>query len=159
MMSLNKIILIGRLTRDPEIRHTQNGVPVARFTLAVDRRPNQQGERMTDFIDIVAWRKLAENVSSMLRKGRLVAVEGSLQIRKITTQDGQPRRLAEVIANDVRFLDRPKEATILEAAVKDEVSAVGEERTSLYSIEDEIELDSSFIDLDKEVDTSAKEKG
>lgn len=104
---LNRIILIGRLTRDPELRYVPSGQPVASFTLAVDRPfTNQQGERETDFIDIVAWRKLAEQVSQHLSKGRLVAVEGRLQIRSFETQDGQKRRVAEVVADAVRFLDR-----------------------------------------------------
>jgi single-strand DNA-binding protein len=80
---------------------------VASFTLAVDRPfANQQGERETDFIDVVAWRKLAEQVSQHLSKGRLVAVEGRLQIRSYETQDGQKRKVAEVVADGVRFLDR-----------------------------------------------------
>ena len=103
----NRIILIGRLTRDPELRYVPSGQPVASFTLAVDRPfTNQQGERDTDFIDIVAWRKLAEQVSQHLVKGRLVAVEGRLQIRSYETQDGQKRKVAEVVADGVRFLDR-----------------------------------------------------
>lgn len=104
---LNRIVLIGRLTRDPELRYVPSGHPVVSFTLAVDRPfANQQGERDTDFIDIVAWRKLAEQVSQHLSKGRLVAVEGRLQIRSYETQDGQKRRVAEVVADGVRFLDR-----------------------------------------------------
>lgn len=104
---LNRIILIGRLTRDPELRYVPSGQPVASFTLAVDRPfANQQGERQTDFIDIVAWRRLAEQVTQHLNKGRLVAVEGRLQIRSYETQDGQKRKAAEVVADAVRFLDR-----------------------------------------------------
>lgn len=104
---LNRIILIGRLTRDPELRYVPSGQPVASFTLAVDRPfVNQQGERGTDFIDIVAWRRLAEQVTQHLNKGRLVAVEGRLQIRSYETQDGQKRKVAEVVADAVRFLDR-----------------------------------------------------
>lgn len=107
---LNRIVLIGRLTRDPELRYTPNGIAVASFTLAVDRPfNNPQGERETDFIDIVAWRKLAETVSGHLQKGRLVAVQGRLQIRSYETQDGQRRKAAEVVSDDVRFLDRPRE--------------------------------------------------
>jgi single-strand DNA-binding protein len=106
---LNTVILIGRLTRNPELRYTGAGTAVAGFTLAVDRPfSNQQGERETDFIDIVCWRQLAEQVSQHLTKGRLVAVEGRLQIRSYETQDGQRRKVAEVVANTVRFLDRPR---------------------------------------------------
>lgn len=107
---LNTVVLIGRLVRDPELRYTPTGVAVGNFTVAVDRPfRNQQGEQETDFIDIVVWRKLAETVAQHLQKGRLVAVQGRLQIRSYETNDGQKRRVAEVVANDVRFLDRPRE--------------------------------------------------
>ncbi len=110
---LNTVILIGRLTRNPELRYTGSGTAVASFTLAVDRPfNNQQGERETDFIDIVCWRQLAEQVSQHLTKGRLVAVEGRLQIRSYETQDGQRRKAAEVVASAVRFLDRPRTAAV-----------------------------------------------
>ncbi|WP_213975147.1 single-stranded DNA-binding protein [Tepidanaerobacter acetatoxydans] len=107
---LNRIILIGRLTRDPELRFTPaNGVPVAQFTIAVDRPfVNQKGERETDFIRIVAWRKLAEICANNLTKGRLVAVDGRLQIRSYDGQDGQRRYITEVVADTVQFLDRAK---------------------------------------------------
>lgn len=100
---LNRIILIGRLTRDPELKYTPNGVAVCSFTLAVDRKFNKNE---TDFIDIVVWRGLAENCANYLHKGRLTAVEGRLQIRTYETQDGQKRKVAEVVADDVRFLER-----------------------------------------------------
>jgi len=107
---LNRVILIGRLVRDPELRYTPNGVAVANFTLAVDRPyVNQQGERETDFIRISLWRKLAETCASHLGKGRLVAVEGRLQVRTYETSDGQRRQVTEVVADDVRFLDWPKD--------------------------------------------------
>ncbi|MCL6499326.1 MAG: single-stranded DNA-binding protein [Firmicutes bacterium] len=104
---LNRVVLIGRLTRDPELRYLPSGQPVATFTLAVDRPfAGPQGERKADFIPVVAWRKLAEQVSQHLAKGRLVAVDGRLQIREYETQDGQRRRAVEVVADHVRFLDR-----------------------------------------------------
>lgn len=110
---LNRIILIGRLTRDPELRYTPNGVAVANFALAVDRPfTNQSGEREVDFIDVVVWRKTAETVANHLNKGRLVAVEGRLQVRSYETQEGQKRRVAEVVAENVRFLDWPKDAQV-----------------------------------------------
>lgn len=108
---LNRVILIGRLTRDPELRYTPNGVPVCSFSLAIDRTySNPQGERETDFIDIVAWRQAAEFAANYLGKGRLVAVEGRLQIRNWVAQDGQKRRSAEVVADNVRGLDKPRDA-------------------------------------------------
>ncbi|MDW7739228.1 MAG: single-stranded DNA-binding protein [Bacillota bacterium] len=105
---LNQVVLIGRLTRDPELRYTPgNGVPVATFTLAVDRPfTNQQGERETDFVNIVTWRKLAENCANFLKKGSLAAVSGRLQIRSYEDSQGIKRKVAEVVADDVRFLDR-----------------------------------------------------
>lgn len=104
---LNRIVLIGRLTRDPELRFTSSGTAVANFTLAVDRqRPNSQGEREADFIRIVVWGKQGETCANYLGKGRLVAVDGRLQVRTYQGQDGQNRTAAEVIAENVRFLDR-----------------------------------------------------
>mgnify|MGYP000412788640 CR=1 FL=1 len=109
---LNRVVLIGRLAQDPELRYTPNGVAVVSFTIAVERPfTNQQGEREVDFIDIVGWRRLAETCANHLGKGRLVAVEGRLQIRSFETQEGQRRRVAEVVADNVRFLDWPKGAT------------------------------------------------
>ena len=105
---LNKIILIGRLTDDPELRYTANGTAVSNFTLAVQRSfKNRDGEYDADFIDIVVWRKQAETCANHLGKGRLVAVEGRLQIRTYETDEGYNRRVAEVVASDVRFLEWP----------------------------------------------------
>ena len=106
---LNTVILVGRLVRDPELRYTQGGVPVGHFTVAVDRPfLNQQGQREADFIDVVVWRQLAETCAQHLSKGRLVAVEGRLQVRTYQTQEGQRRKVAEVVADAVRFLDSPR---------------------------------------------------
>lgn len=106
---LNRIILIGRLTRDPELKYTSNGTAVAKFTLAVDRKFSKEKE--TDFIDVIVWRGLAENVANYLSKGRLAAAEGRLQIRSYEGQDGQKRKAVEVVADDVRFLDKAPENT------------------------------------------------
>jgi single-strand DNA-binding protein len=103
---LNRVILIGRLTRDPEVRYTQSGKAVTSFDMAVDR-PGEKKE--TDFIPIVTWGKLAETCGNYLNKGRLIALDGRMQIRAYETNDGQKRRVAEVIADNVRFLDRGKE--------------------------------------------------
>lgn len=106
---LNKIILIGRLTREPDLRYTASGLAVAKFTLAVDRRVFKDREKETDFIDIVTWQKLAETCANYLGKGRLVAVDGRLQIRSYEDNQGLRRKVAEVVAENVRFLDRAKE--------------------------------------------------
>ncbi len=100
---LNRVILIGRLTRDPELRYTPNGTAVASFTVAINRKYNREE---TDFIPIVVWSKQAEHCANYLGKGRLVAVEGRLQVRTYEAKDGQKRWVTEVIADDVRFLDK-----------------------------------------------------
>ena len=107
---LNHITLMGRLTRDPELRYTQTGTAVASFSLAVDRDfvSRETGERQTDFIDITAWRQTAEFVSKYLAKGRLVVVSGRLQIRDWVDKDGGKRRSAEVVAENVYFGDSKK---------------------------------------------------
>lgn len=103
---LNRVILIGRLTRDPELRYTPSGVAVTTFSLAVDRNyTNQQGEREADFIQIVTWRGLAENVANYLKKGRLAAVEGRIQTRNYENNEGRKVYVTEIIADNVRFLE------------------------------------------------------
>ena len=108
---LNKIFIMGRLTRDPELRHTQAGTAVASFTLAVDRdfKDKSTGERATDFIDVVAWRQTGEFVSRYFTKGRMAVVEGRLQIRDWTDKEGGKRRTAEVIADNVYFGDSKRD--------------------------------------------------
>ena len=102
---LNRIVLVGRLVADPQLCYTSNGVAVTNFRIAVDRPfTNQQGERETDFIDIVCWRKLAETVANHLKKGRLVGIDGRLQIRQYEWE-GKKRQAAEVYADTVQFLD------------------------------------------------------
>ena len=109
---LNRIILMGRLTRDPELRHTQSNIPVATFSLAVDRdfKNRDTGEKQTDFIDIVAWRQTGEFVSKYFTKGRLAVVEGRLQIRDWQDRDGNKRKSAEVVADNVYFGDSKRDA-------------------------------------------------
>jgi single-strand DNA-binding protein len=103
---LNRVILIGRLTRDPELRYTPAGVAVTQFTLAVDRTfSNNQGQREADFIPVVTWRQLAETCANYLRKGRLAAVEGRIQVRNYDNNEGRRVYVTEVIADNVRFLE------------------------------------------------------
>lgn len=102
---MNKVVLIGRLTRDPELRYTGNNTAVASFTLAVNRPfSNQQGEREADFINVVVWRKQAENVKNYLSQGSQAAVEGRLQTRTYDDNNGQKRYITEVVADNVEFL-------------------------------------------------------
>ncbi len=120
---LNQVVLIGRLTHDPELRYTAgSGVPVTNFQLAVDRPfTNQQGERDTDFIRIVVWRKQAENCANYLKKGRLAAITGRLQVRSYEDNEGVNRKVVEVVADNVKFLERPRSS--------DDSSAPGPEST------------------------------
>ena len=107
---LNKIFIMGRLTRDPELRRTQSGTPVVSFALAVDRDyKNADGTKATDFIEVVAWRTTAEFVSKYFANGRMAVVEGRLQIRDWTDKEGSKRRSAEVVADNVYFGDSKKE--------------------------------------------------
>jgi len=107
---MNQIVIMGRLTRDPELRHTPNGVPVASFSLAVDRgyTPKDGGEKQTDFIDVVAWRNTAEFVSKYFVKGQMAAVTGRLQIRDWTDKENNKRRNAEVVADNIYFTESKK---------------------------------------------------
>lgn len=105
---LNKVILIGRLTKDPELKYLPNGVAVCSFTLAVDRPTSKDREKETDFLNIVCWRQLAETVATNLRKGRLTAVEGRVQVRNYDNSEGKKVYVTEIHADNVRFLDSPK---------------------------------------------------
>lgn len=126
-MDLNRVVLIGRLTKDPELRFTPEGVPVATLRIAVNRMRKKDGSQETDFFNIVVWRRLAELCAEYMKKGRLVAVEGRLRRRSWTTSEGQPRSDVEIIADNVQFLDRPsKEGEFMkelppEEAPEDEV--------------------------------------
>lgn len=109
-MSLNKVFLIGRLTKDPELRYTTNMVPVTNFTLAVDRPfLNREGEREADFIRIVTWRRLAQVCAEYLQKGLLTCVLGRLQVRNYEDKTGKLRYISEVVADEVEFLEYPEE--------------------------------------------------
>lgn len=103
---INRVVLVGRLTRDPELRYTPSGVAIATFTLAVNRTyANQQGEREADFISCVVWRKPAENVANFLKKGNLAGVEGRIQTRSYDNQEGKRVYVTEVLAESVQFLE------------------------------------------------------
>ena len=147
---LNHIVLMGRLTRDPELRRTGSGIPVASFSLAVDRdfgSNRETGEKETDFIDIVAWRSTAEFVSRYFTKGKMAVVSGRLQIRAWTDKDGNKRSSAEVVADNVYFGDSKRDgestgstyAHRSSAPASDYASATKEDRFSDLS-DDESEL-------------------
>ncbi|PKR86118.1 single-stranded DNA-binding protein [Heyndrickxia camelliae] len=108
---MNRVVLVGRLTKDPDLRYTPSGVAVATFTLAVNRTfTNQQGEREADFINVVVWRKAAENAANYLKKGSLAGVDGRLQTRNYEGQDGKRVWVTEVVAESVQFLE-PKQSS------------------------------------------------
>jgi single-strand DNA-binding protein len=105
ILMMNRVVLVGRLTKDPELKYTPNGVAVATFTLAVNRQfSNQQGEREADFLNIVVWRKAAENVANYLKKGSLAGVDGRIQVRTYE-QEGKRQYFTEIIADNVQFLE------------------------------------------------------
>ena len=108
---LNRIVIMGRLTRDPELRRTQNGTAVTSFSVAVDRdfKSRESGEKATDFIDVVAWRQTAQFVCQYFTKGRMAVVSGRLQIRNWTDKEGNKRRSAEVMADNVYFGDSKRD--------------------------------------------------
>ena len=125
---LNHITLMGRLTRDPELRRTGNGTAVTSFSLAVDRDfKSQSGEKETDFIDVVAWRSSAEFVSKYFTKGRMAVVEGRLQIRDWTDKDGGKRRSAQVVADNVYFGDSKRTVSDSDTPAAGEISEISEE--------------------------------
>jgi single-strand DNA-binding protein len=124
---LNRVVLIGRLTKDPELRYTPTGVAVTNFTLAIDRNyKNAQGERETDFIPCVVYRQLAEFTANYLAKGKMAAVDGRIQVRSYTAQDGQKRWVTEVIAEQVHLLS-PKDGGGQEMAVPGGTRTFGHE--------------------------------
>jgi len=148
MVIMNQIVLMGRLTRDPELRHTQNGTSVASFSLAVDRRftPKDGGERQTDFIDVVAWQQTGEFVSKYFTKGQMAAVTGRLQIRDWTDKDGNKRKTAEVVAENVYFTESKKsrDASVGAAMPRDDY---GSGYSTPVESSDFVELDMDDGDL------------
>ncbi len=138
---LNKIVIMGRFTRDPEIRHTQSGTAVASFSLAVERDfKEQDGSRSTDFIDCVAWRSSADFVSKYFSKGRMAVVEGRLQIRDWTDKNGNNRRSAEVIVNNIYFGDSKKDGDSSSGSYGPAGAPVNVSASDFSDVEDDGEL-------------------
>jgi single-strand DNA-binding protein len=119
---MNRVVLVGRLTKDPDLRYTPNGVPVATFTLAVNRPFKTNGEQEADFINCVIWRKPAENVANFLQKGSLAGVDGRIQTRNYEGQDGKRVYITEVQAESVQFLEPKGEKKQQEEEPKTKVS-------------------------------------
>lgn len=140
---MNRCVLVGRLTKDPELRYTPNGVPVATFTIAVNRPfSNQSGEREADFINCVVWRKPAENVANFLKKGSLAGVDGRIQTRTYEGQDGKRVYITEVNAESVQFLE-PRN----NQSNNNQNSNQGNSQTSTRSYEDPFSNDGSTIEI------------
>lgn len=121
---MNIITIIGRLTAEPTLKYLQSGTAVGRFTVAVDRPKVKDREQETDFINVVVWGKQAENCANYLGKGRLVGISGRLQISSYEAQDGTKRRTAEVVANQVQFLDRAKDGTTQQSQINDDMDEI-----------------------------------
>ena len=139
---LNHIVVMGRLTRDPELRHTQSGTAVASFSLAVERDFGSKdgGEKQTDFIDIVAWRNTAEFVSKYFAKGRMAVVSGRLQIRDWTDKEGGKRRSAEIVSDNIYFGDSKR--------ANDAASAPSTSSGGNYSNNSAPVIESNFTELE-----------
>ena len=141
---INRVVLIGRLTKDPELRYTPNGVAVCTFTLAVNRPfTNQQGERDVDFINCVTWRKTAENLANYQKKGNLIGIEGRIQTRSYEGDDGKRRYITEVIAESVQFLEPKKdEKTNQQSQQKSQMT---NELDSFFNENDTVDIDDSNL--------------
>lgn len=138
---LNQIVIMGRLTRDPELRHTNSGVSVASFSIAVDRDFKAEGgERETDFVDIVAWRNTAEFVSKYFTKGRMVVASGRLQMRKWTDKEGNNRTSYEVVADNVYFGDSKREESNVTNYPATHSAPVPDQAQSFENLDDSEEL-------------------
>jgi single-strand DNA-binding protein len=134
---MNKALLIGRLTKDPDLKYTGNNIPVATFSLAVNRPfANQNGEKETDFINIVVWRKQAETAKNYISKGSLVAVEGRIQTRSYDAQDGTKRYVTEVVADNIQFLETKKQ------------SQLRDQNSNSYDFNQEAEQPTTNVDSD-----------
>ncbi|MGG0643761.1 single-stranded DNA-binding protein [Sporosarcina gallistercoris] len=126
---INRVVLVGRLTKDPELKYTQSGIAVTRFTLAVNRPfSSQSGEREADFINCVAWRKQAENTANFLRKGSLAGVDGRIQTSNFEGQDGKRVFMTEVVADSVQFLE-PRNANSERSGSQDSAPAYGNQQS------------------------------
>jgi single-strand DNA-binding protein len=152
---LNRVVLVGRLTKDPDLRYTPSGVPVATFTLAVNRPfTNQQGEREADFINCVVWRKPAENVANFLKKGSLAGVDGRIQTRHYEGQDGRRVYVTEVVADSVQFLEPKSASRDSSQSFVNNDFPFGSTQNQQKSTEDPFMNDEPFFDNGQPIDVS-----
>ncbi len=148
---LNSVVLIGRLTRDPELRYTPNGIAVSTFTLAVNRNfTNKQGQREADFINIVSWRNTAEIVAKYLTKGSLIAVEGRIQTRNYENKEGRRIYVTEVVADDVRFLETRRDRGETDDAVQQMGGSTAQQMSGGRSVD----TDDPFANADGPINIS-----
>ena len=150
---MNRVMLIGRLTAKPELRYTSSNVPYARFSLAVNRQfSNQNGERETDFINIIIWRKQAENVCNFLDKGSLVSVEGRIQTGSFTDKDGNKRYTTDVVADSVQFLEskgqtqKRLDENVSPYDYQDNNAGVNVENDPFADFGDSVSIDDNFLE-------------
>ena len=131
---MNKVVLIGNLVRDPEVRATQSGIPVCNFTVAVNRRfKKENGEQETDFLNVIAWRQLAELCSKYLAKGRKVAVTGSIQTRQYEAKDGSKRTAWDIVADEVEFLSPQNQQSSTQSAPGAYTTAASKDGGTAYA--------------------------
>ncbi len=156
---VNRVVLVGRLTRDPEMKYTPAGVAVAQMGIAVDRfSKNEQGEYETDFFNVVAWRRTAEFAANYLTKGRLISVDGRLQMRSWIAQDGTKRSTVEIVADNIQGLDRRGDAAsapegemasaapVRSAAPAAAAAGGGSPRSAAPPVEDDLDESDPFAD-------------
>lgn len=134
----NKVMLIGRLTRNVELRYTQSGKPCASFSIAINRPYSTNGQKETDFINIVAWDKLAENVNKYTSKGCLVGIEGRLQTRSFEGSDGKRKAITEVLASNIQFLEKKEEKHEEERQINDPFEEFGEKIENDLPVEENL---------------------
>lgn len=149
---MNKVFLIGNLTKDPEMRSTQSGVPVCNFTIAVNRRfRNQQtGQRETDFLNVIAWRQLAELCAKYLAKGRKVAVTGSIQTRTYEAKDGSKRTAWDIVAGEVEFLSPQNQQSSTQSAPGAYTTAASKDSGTAYAPQPHNDFGGGFTQVDDE---------
>lgn len=146
---LNTAVLMGRLTADPELRHTPNNIAVTSFTIAVDRSYVRSGsERQTDFIDIVAWRSTAEFVCKYFRKGQLVAIQGSIQTRSYQDKQGNNRKAFEIVADNVHFAEPKRDSSSFPRGGAESTQTFGEPDNTAYSSGNNDDFQEMSIDDD-----------
>lgn len=150
-MAVNKVFLIGNLTRDPEMRSTQSGVAVCNFTIAVNRRfKKENGEQETDFLNVIAWRQLAELCGTYLAKGRKVAVTGSIQTRTYEAKDGSKRTAWDIVADEVEFLTSQNQQSSTQGAPGAYTTAASKDSGTAYAPQPHNDFGGGFTQVDDE---------